>query len=85
MQRSGEDQVLRGFVRDGRVTQLPARRAKRLVVLNWLARRFEPGHTYPEREVNAMLAEDQPDHATLRRLLVDEGFLERDGGIYRRR
>jgi hypothetical protein len=85
MQRFDEELALRGFVREGRVIQLPARRTKRLVVLSWLARRFEPGRTYAEREVNAMLADDQPDHATLRRLLVDEGFLERERGSYRRR
>jgi hypothetical protein len=31
-----------------------------------------------------VLAEDAPDHATLRRLLVDGGFLLREGGVYRR-
>jgi hypothetical protein len=41
-----------------------------------------PGRRYPEREVNDILAGDAPDPATLRRLLVDHGFLERAGGTY---
>lgn len=49
-----------------------------------LASRFEPGRSYDEAEVNAILADDAPDHATLRRHLVDEGFLRRDHGTYRR-
>ncbi len=48
--------VLEAFVRDGRITSLPAGRAKRLIVLDWLVQAFEPGVKYPEREVNEILA-----------------------------
>src|SRR5262245_15535472 len=40
--------VLRAFVRDGRLVQVPAARAKRLIVLEHLAACFEPGVRYPE-------------------------------------
>jgi len=75
--------VLRAFLRpDGRLERIPAARAKRRVVLDHLARGFEPGVRYPEREVDDTLRAFHPDHAALRRYLVDEGFLERAGGIY---
>ena len=74
--------VMRTFVRSGRLSSIPAARAKRLVVLDWLAQRFEPGRRYPEREVNDILREVHPDVAALRRYLVDEGFLERLQGEY---
>ena len=77
-----EDAVLSAFVRDGRLTSVPAQRTKRLVVLGHLVRVFEPGVRYPEREVNALLAAWHPDVAALRRYLVDEGLLTRDAGIY---
>ena len=48
----------------------------------FLADRFEADRLYEEREVNAILAEDAPDPATLRRLLVDHGFLGRRNGTY---
>ena len=77
------EQVLRTFFDDeGRLTSIPAKRAKRLVVLDHLAQRFEPGERYPETEVNRRLREAHEDVAALRRYLVDEGFLSRDGGIY---
>ncbi len=76
------DPVLRSFVRDGRLVSIPSARAKRLVVLEWLAGRFEPGRTYPEAETNRILNVAHPDHAALRRYLVDEGFLERRHGFY---
>jgi hypothetical protein len=76
------DAVLSAFVRDGRLTSIPAQRSKRLVVLDHLVRVFEPGVRYPEREVNALLAVWHPDVAALRRYLVDEGMLSREAGVY---
>ena len=73
------------FFRDGRLTSLPRRRAYLLAACAELAERFEPGRRYREGEVNAILADDAPDPATLRRLLVDEGFLEREPSTYWRR
>lgn len=74
--------VLRNFVSDGRLRQIPASRTKRRVVLDWLAARFEPGKTYPERDVNLLLGMAHADVAALRRYLVDEEFLERRDGFY---
>ncbi len=53
-----------------------------LAACAFLADRFERGRRYPEAEVNALLADDAPDPATLRRLLVDEGHLRRDREAY---
>jgi hypothetical protein len=74
--------VLRAFIRDGRLVQIPAAAGKRRVVLEHIAAGFEPGVHYPERQVNEMLTAWYPDYASLRRLLVDERLLERKGGEY---
>jgi hypothetical protein len=75
--------ILRSFFdTDGRLVTVPARRSKRLVVLDHLAQRFEPGERYSESEVNNRLREAHDDVAALRRYLVDEGFLSRDAGVY---
>jgi hypothetical protein len=76
------DQQLRVFVRNGRIAALPARRSRRLLLLDAIAQGFEPGLRYPERSVNQFLGSLHPDHATLRRYLVDEGFLSREAGEY---
>ena len=75
-------EVLRHFLDGDRLTHLPASRAKRVVVLDFLAGRFEPGRVYPEAAVNAELGAWHGDYAALRRALVDEGFLERRDGFY---
>jgi hypothetical protein len=72
----------RAFFRDGRLVRLPAQRTKRLVVLDMLARDFEPGVRYPELEVNEKLLAYHPDYAALRRYLVEEDFLARENGVY---
>ena len=77
--------VLRNFVdEDGRIRELPARAAKRELVLEYVAARFEPGREYGEKEVNGILLELHDDYVTLRRYLVDAGLLTRTHGIYRR-
>ena len=74
--------VFRAFFVGGRLQTMPVKRSKRLVVLDHLARVFEPGVRYPESDVNAILRAFHPDYAMVRRYLVDEQFLARDHGVY---
>jgi hypothetical protein len=48
--------VLRAFARDGRLMSIPAVHSKRLVILDWLVQRFEPGRRYSEQMVNLVIA-----------------------------
>jgi DNA-binding transcriptional ArsR family regulator len=82
-QSEEENAVLRAFFDGPRLRQIPASRKKRVLVLRRLLERFAPGRDYPEAEVNEMLREAHDDVATLRRELVDYGFMARDRGIYR--
>ena len=79
-----ERSVLRAFFRDGRLTEVPSKESKRRIVLERIALEFEPGVDYDEQMVNAIVGRFSADHAALRRHLVDEGFLDRDHGRYRR-
>ena len=72
----------RFFDDDGRLHTMPSKRAKLLVVLDRLAQEFDLGVVYPETQVDEVLLRFHPDHAALRRYLVDEGFLTRDAGFY---
>ena len=74
--------VMRSFVSDGRLVEIPSSRMKRLVVLDWLSQAFEPGRRYTEQMVNLILGQRHSDTAALRRYLVDEGFLDRHAGEY---
>ena len=77
------DKVLRAFLdADGRIVRMPAKYRKRLVLLDHVAKVFEPGVRYPEHEVNALLRAFSDDVAMLRRYLVDEEFMARANGLY---
>ena len=76
---------LRRYVRDGRISVIPAKRAARLLLLDQVAQAFEPGNRYSEIAVNDILKSVYDDHAALRRYLVDEELLSRtpDGTYWR--
>ena len=76
------DNVLRSFIRDGKLTHFPTYPEKVRIVLEYLVNSFEPGRSYPESEVNEILNRWHPDHAALRRQLVDNRLLERENSIY---
>jgi hypothetical protein len=77
-----ESQVLARFFRGDRLEEVPAQRSKRRIVLERLALELEPGVRYSEAEINELLRRFHDDHATLRRLLVDEGLVDRAAGEY---
>jgi biotin operon repressor len=80
-----EQRVLREHTLNGQLTSLPAKQKKMAVILRWLATLFEPDRLYSEIEVNEILkAVYAVDYISLRRDLVDFGYLrrERGGGKY---
>lgn len=56
----------------------------RWIVTRELSKRFEPGRIYNEKEVNEILKTAYQDFSTLRRYLIDYGFMDRksDGSQY---
>ena len=74
---------LRAFIRDGRITMVPAKRSRRLLLLDQVAQAFEPGRKYPEAAVDEILKTIFDDHCALRRDLVDVAFMSRNtAGVY---
>ena len=61
---------------------MPAKRSRRLLLLDEIAQAFEPGVRYPEQRVSQFLGTLHPDYAALRRYLVDEELLTRSDGQY---
>lgn len=87
--REEEEKILRvsfSSLEPLRLAVFPAREKKKIVVLKRLVSLFDPGKPYTELQVNAMLKPVYEDVATLRRYLIEYGFMERnaDGSAYRR-
>lgn len=77
-----ERAVLGNFFDGETLKTIPADLRKRMVVLDWLAKRFDPDTHYPEREVNEIIKRHHPDASALRRELIDHRFMARENGIY---
>ena len=75
--------MLERYMPEGKLLTWPSRFKRQYIVIEAIARRFEPGVEYTEREVDAILKEIYAyDHCTLRRYLVDLRFIRRDKGVY---
>ena len=83
--RNSERKILDNFVDGDRLIEIPVSYKKRLVILKWLIGFFEPGISYAESQVNAILKLHHQDCATLRREMIGCGMLARDKGVYSRR
>ncbi|RNA70106.1 DUF2087 domain-containing protein [Alteribacter keqinensis] len=68
----------------GRIKQFPRKEKRKIVILKYLTGKFTPGQTYTEKEVSAELKNYYDDFATLRRYLIEYGFMQRnsDGSSY---
>lgn len=77
-----ERKVLRDFFDGPRLKEIPASRKKRVVVLSWLAKLFEPETRYTEAQVNEIIKRHHADASTLRREMIGEHLLRREQGIY---
>jgi biotin operon repressor len=78
-----EATVLRNFfAKDGKLRQIPAQYKKKLIVLQMLAEKLEPGRVYPERELNEWIKQYHDDFATIRRELIMHQFMYREREMY---
>lgn len=74
--------VLRTFFKEGKLQQIPAQHKKRWLVLAEIAKCFQPGRSYTEQEVNEIILPMYHDYCTIRRELVEQHLLARNGAAY---
>ena len=69
---------------DGTLKMIPTKSKKIVAVLDYLILSFEKGIVFSENQVNEILEEFYPDPTTLRRYLIDYGYLgrSRNGAQY---
>ena len=74
--------VIDSFFEYGKLKSIPAQRKKERIVLEEIAKAFEPGRVYSEREVNIIIADFHDDFCTIRRDMIAEKIMERENGKY---
>ena len=75
-------EVISHFFKYGRLTQIPTQRKKREIVLHEIAKQFEAGKTYGEKEVNEIIHRFNEDYCTIRREMIACGIMMREKEIY---
>lgn len=60
-----------------KLKQFPAKEKKKITVLRMIMQGFHAGNIYTEDEINTYLKEIFDDYVTLRRYLIEYGFLDR--------
>ncbi len=70
--------VIDAFFEYGKLKSIPAQRKKERIVLEEIAKAFDPGRIYTEREVNIIIADYNDDFCTIRRDMISEKLMERD-------
>ena len=76
--------VIDSFFEYGKLKAIPAQRKKERICLEEMIKAFEPGCTYEEPEVNEILLRFHEDYCTIRRDMISEKLMERNGTTYRR-
>lgn len=74
--------VIDAFFEYGKLKSIPSQRKKERIVLEEIAKSFEPGREYTEREVNIIIADFNDDFCTIRRDMISEGILTRENMVY---
>lgn len=74
--------VIESFFEYGKLKAIPVQRKKKRIVLEEIAKAFEKGKVYTEKEVNIIIADFNDDFCTIRRDMISEGLFQRDNGMY---
>lgn len=74
--------VIESFFEYGKLKSIPAQRKKERIILEEIAKAFEPGRIYTEREVNIIIADFHDDFCTIRRDMIGEKIMQRENGKY---
>lgn len=74
--------VLKAFMKRGKLEKLPVQWKKRMIILEEFRKKFVPGRKYSELEINDCILPLYDDYCTIRRLLIEEGMMERKDQAY---
>ncbi len=74
--------VIDAFFEYGKLKAIPVQRKKKLICYDVISAQFVPGKVYEEKELNEIITRFHEDYCTIRRDMISEGILKRDGSRY---
>lgn len=76
------NKVIAAFFQYGKLKSIPSQRKKERICLEEIAKGFEIGREYEEKEVNDIIGQVYEDYCTLRRDMISEKIMIRQGSTY---
>lgn len=76
------EKILSSFFKNNKLVSIPVQRKKRDIILREIAKSFEVGKKYQEKEVNLIISEFHFDFCTIRREFIMTKIFNRDNGVY---
>jgi len=73
-----QEQIVKKYFSEGKLTKFPRKEKQRLIILREISTHLETNYHYEETELNKLLKGFYEDYVSIRRYLVDYGFLDRD-------
>lgn len=71
-------QTIKSYMTDeGALKNFPAKEKKKIIILEEIMKNFSTGKIYSEKDINKILKRIYEDNATIRRYLIEYGFLDR--------
>lgn len=82
--RGEREKVLKAYVEEGKIKTFPSKEKKKIIILQYIMEGFAPNREYTEKEVNEIIKNKIEDFVTVRRYLIQYGFMDRrrDGSHY---
>ena len=62
---------------EGKIDSFPSKEKRKIILLQHIVTRFEKGRKYTEKEINEILKSIYVDYVSLRRYLIEYGFMDR--------
>lgn len=75
---SEEDKIIKNcFDKTGHLKEFPSKEKKKIAVLRYILKNFKQGEKYNEKQVNLVLKRIYDDYVSIRRALIEYGFMDR--------
>lgn len=79
-----KENIIKNYIKNDKIINIPRAEKKKIIILQYLLQKFQRNKRYTEKEVNEVIKSMHEDFATLRRYLIEYGFMAREnnGSIY---
>ncbi|EOD00403.1 DUF2087 domain-containing protein [Caldisalinibacter kiritimatiensis] len=71
------EKILKNYFKNGKLSNLPRKEKRKIIVFQYIIKQFDSNKKYTEKEVNHILKKIYDDYVTIRRYLIEYGFMER--------